>query len=140
MKKTVSYIRRVNYYETDKMGITHHSNYVRWMEEARVEYLRQIGISYKEMEDKGIVSPVIGLSCKYHLSTGFDDEVEIFVSLKKYNGVKFSFEYTIKNTANGKTVLTAASEHCLLKPNATPAILKKDYPEYDKTLNECLKD
>ena len=55
------YLRRVNYYETDKMGITHHSNYIRYMEEARVHFLEQLGYSYARQEQEGLVSPVTGI-------------------------------------------------------------------------------
>ena len=51
------YEHKVQYYETDKMGIVHHSNYIRWMEEARIDFLDQIGWNYKVMEDNGIISP-----------------------------------------------------------------------------------
>ena len=59
------YIRKVNYYETDKMGITHHSNYVRYMEEARLHFLDELGWSFDKLEDEGISSPVISISCNY---------------------------------------------------------------------------
>lgn len=55
----------VQYYETDKMGITHHSNYIRWMEEARIDFLRQIGWDYAKLESIGIISPVTAVNCKY---------------------------------------------------------------------------
>ena len=55
------YVHKVNYYETDKMGITHHSNYIRWMEEARIAFFDAIGFSYKKLEEQGIVSPVLGI-------------------------------------------------------------------------------
>ena len=56
------YVHQVQYYETDRMGITHHSNYIRWMEEARVDFLRQIGWGYDRLEAMGIVSPVTAAS------------------------------------------------------------------------------
>ena len=59
--KMKPYIHKVNYYETDKMGITHHSNYVRFMEEARVDFLDQLGWSFDKLEAKGVVSPVLSL-------------------------------------------------------------------------------
>lgn len=55
----------VQYYETDRMGITHHSNYVRWMEEARIHFLDQIGWDYAKLEEMGLVSPVVSVSCRY---------------------------------------------------------------------------
>ena len=59
------YNHTVQYYETDKMGITHHSNYIRWMEEARVDFLKQIGWDYDKLEEIGVISPVTEVSCKY---------------------------------------------------------------------------
>lgn len=55
------YTHRVQYYETDKMGIVHHSNYIRWFEEARIDWMRHCGISYREMEKQGIIVPVLEL-------------------------------------------------------------------------------
>ena len=75
------YIHKVQYYETDKMGITHHSNYIRWMEEARVDYLEQIGWAYDRLEQEGIMSPVLSVECRYKESTTYPDEIEINVML-----------------------------------------------------------
>ena len=61
-----AYKHKVCYYETDKMGITHHSNYIRWMEEARVDFLEKIGFGYDKLEEMGIMSPVIGIECDHH--------------------------------------------------------------------------
>ena len=61
------YLRKINYYETDKMGITHHSNYIRFMEEARIHFLDQIGCGYDKWEKSGIISPVIGIECEYKI-------------------------------------------------------------------------
>ena len=72
-----NYLHKVKYYETDKMGVTHHSNYIRWMEEARVDFLDKIGFSYRKLEEMGAISPVIGVECEYKISTQFDDIVEI---------------------------------------------------------------
>ena len=78
------YIHKVKYYETDKMGITHHSNYIRWMEEARVDFLEKIGFPYDKLEEDGIISPVIGINCEYKESTKFNDEVLIEVNVKEF--------------------------------------------------------
>ena len=61
---TRDYLRKVHYHETDKMGITHHTNYIKWMEEARIDFLDQIGWSYARLEREGILSPVIGVECR----------------------------------------------------------------------------
>ena len=83
-----TYIHKVNYYETDKMGITHHSNYIRFMEEARTNFLSEIGYPMTQLEAEGIASPVVSVSCEYKHSTTYSDEIEIEVKLVQYTGVR----------------------------------------------------
>ena len=131
---TQDYIRKINYYETDKMGITHHSNYVRFMEEARIDFLEQIGCSYEKMEKEGIVSPVIGIECEYKRSTTFGDELRIQVEIVEYKGVKLSVAYKMINTKTEEIVFMAKSHHCFLNAERKPIALSKWYPEYDTLL------
>jgi len=91
------YIHKVNYYETDKMGITHHSNYIRWMEEARIYFLESIGFGYDKLESDGIISPVIGINCEYKDTTTFNDEIAIDVLIKEFKGVRLIIEYKMEN-------------------------------------------
>lgn len=135
MKK---YIHKVKYYETDKMGITHHSNYIRWMEEARVDYLDQIGLGYKKMEEDGIISPVIGVECDYKVSTTFDDRVEIDVKVEEFKGVKLIIGYVMTNIDTNEVVLVGRTKHCFLDKDSKPIILKKSFPEIDKKLRELV--
>ena len=86
-EKTYTYFRRAQYHETDQMGIIHHSNYVKWMEEARINCMDEMGFSYRKVEELGIISPVVDISVSYKKQVSFDDEIEIRVSVKKYNGV-----------------------------------------------------
>ena len=67
------YEHHAKYYETDQMGIIHHSNYIKWMEEARMDLMEQIGLSYKQMEEMEIISPVLSVSCEYHSMVHFDE-------------------------------------------------------------------
>lgn len=131
MKK---YIHKVNYYETDKMGITHHSNYIRWMEEARIDFLEQIGFSYDKLEKDGIISPVIAVECDYRMSTTFGDNIEIQVEIEEFKGVKLVIKYTMKNANKNEIVLIGRTKHCFLNKDNKPIILKKDFPEFDKKL------
>ena len=128
------YRHTVHYYETDKMSITHHSNYIRWMEEARVYYLSQIGCGYDKMEEEGIVSPVVSVSCSYRKSTTFADEIEIRVRIKEFKGIKLIVEYEMINLKNDSVVCTAQSEHCFLNSENKPVNLKKLKPEYYERL------
>ena len=130
------YIHKVNYYETDKMGITHHSNYIRWMEEARIDFLEQIGLGYKKLEEDGIISPVIHVECDYKLPTTFDDKIEIDVAVEEFKGAKLIIKYTMTNIETKEIVLEGKTKHCFVDKNNKPIILKKCFPEVDKKLRE----
>ncbi len=130
------YIHKVSYYETDKMGVTHHSNYIRWMEEARVDFLDKIGFGYKKLEEDGIISPVIGVECDYKMPTTFDDLVKINVEIEEFKGVKLVIKYTMVNAKNDELVLVGKTKHCFLSKENKPIVLKKSFPEFDKKLRE----
>ena len=103
----------VQYYETDKMGVTHHSNYIRFMEEARVEFFNSIGFDYFEFEKSGMVSPVIGLNnIRYKRPSTAGDVLDITVNIKAITNVFFTLEYEMKK--QDTVVFTGESDHCLL--------------------------
>lgn len=134
-----NYIHKVQYYETDRMGITHHSNYIRWMEEARLEFMEEIGIGYDKMESLGIISPVIRVTCDYKSTTTFPDKINITLSIKSYNSVKLVLGYEMKNAKTKDIVATGESQHCFLNGEGRPVILRRELPEFDKTLRELLE-
>lgn len=129
--KTHPYEHHAKYYETDQMGIIHHSNYIRWMEEARMDFMSQIGLSYKQMEEMEIVSPVLSITCEYQSMVHFDDIVVIDVKLVKYNGIKMEVEYHMTDKETGELRTTAKSSHCFLSRSGRPISLKRSYPELD---------
>ena len=120
------YTHRVQYYETDQMGIVHHSNYIRWFEEARIDWMRHCGISYREMEKQGIIVPVLGVEATYRQMVHFDDLVDIKVTAAKYNGIVLEFCYEIYHQKDGKLCTTGKSRHCFLNKEAKPVSLKKE--------------
>ena len=128
------YRHKVQYYETDKMGITHHSNYIRWMEEARVDFLAQIGWNYERLEEMGIVSPVTEITCKYKTATTFAEDVFISVTVEEFKGIRLKLRYEMKN-ADGELVCEAHSEHCFLNTSGRPIRMQKEYPELFETLS-----
>ena len=130
------YIHKVKYYETDKMGITHHSNYIRWMEEARIDFLDQIGYGYDKLESDGIMSPVIGIECDYKLPTTFADEIAIIAEIKEFKGVKLIIEYIMKNLKTNEIVFKGISKHCFTNKEGKPIILKKEFPDLDLKFKE----
>ncbi len=123
----------VQYYETDKMGICHHSNYIRWMEESRIDFLRQIGWDYAKLETMGIISPVVDVSCRYIRSTTFSDEIWIEVQVREFKGVKLILAYTMKNN-RGETVAEATSTHCFVDESGRPIRLAKLFPDFYEAL------
>ncbi len=101
---------RVRYGETDQMGIVYHGNYPQYMEVGRIEWLRSMGISYKSMEESGVMLPVISLSINYKKSVKYDDLIRVITTLKEKPVVKIEFDYQILNekleiVATGNTVL-----------------------------------
>ncbi len=88
---------RVRYSETDQMGIVYHGNYPQFLELGRVEWLRALGISYKSMEENGIMLPVISLQINYRKSAVYDDLITVVTKLKKPPTVKIEFDYEIFN-------------------------------------------
>ena len=90
-EKIYTYYRKAQYHETDQMGIIHHSNYVKWMEEARIGYMDQMGFAYKKVEEMEVISPVVEISVTYKKQVFFDDDIQIRVSIRKYNGISLEF-------------------------------------------------
>jgi len=125
-----AYEHKAQYYETDQMAIVHHSNYIRWFESARIDFMGQMGISYKTMEESGIISPVLAVSCEYKSMVHFDDEVLIVPSIQSYNGVKLCISYVITDKKTGELRTTGESRHCFLNKEGRPISLKKEAPVF----------
>lgn len=130
------YSRKINYYETDMMGIVHHSNYIRYFEEARIDLMNQINCSVSDLEDNGISIANVDAFAKYIVPLRFDDNVVITSRLSGLSPSKMQFEYEIrfKNSdilaANGKTT------HCCLNTSKKPLSIRKA----DSKLYERLQD
>lgn len=97
---------RVRYSETDQMGVVYHGNYAQYFEMGRVEWLRQLGTSYKEMEKNGIMLPVISLHVDFKKSAVYDDLITVRTILKKTPAVRIEFDFEIRNQV-GDLLVTA---------------------------------
>ena len=97
------------------MGIIHHANYVKWMEEARLAYLEKLGLGYKQVENEQVFSPVVSLAVQYKSPVHFADEVEVNVSVKAYTSVKLELAYEFFNKTTHQPCSTASSVHCFIK-------------------------
>ena len=131
--KIPAYLHKVQYYETDCMQIVHHSNYIRFFEEARVDFLERLGVDYAAIERAGYVVPVLSVSAEYKGMTTFGDTLAICVKFEEFSGIRFSFSYQIYNTATGALCTTGKTTHCYLK-DGKPVNLKRTLPETYQTM------
>ena len=124
-----TYRRKVHYYETDRMQVVHHSNYIRWMEEARIEALDALGVSYVEMEAKGIISPVLSVECHYRSMSRFGETVRVETKLTEVTRVSYSLSYRIYDEVTGELRADGTSSHCFINEKGRPISLAKKEPE-----------
>lgn len=135
-----TYEREINYYETDKMGIVHHSNYIRFLEESRCAWLRSIGLPYDMLEENGITIPVLGVECDYKHHVTYGDTIAIELSIEEYNGVRMNVKYMVTDKKTGETVLIGRTKHCFTNIALKPINLKKYKKEFsDKFENLKIK-
>lgn len=135
------YSRLVNYYETDQMGIVHHSNYIRYFEEVRLQWMDEIGLSYSGLEEKGVIIPVTFVDCHYKSPVRFGDTIYITVRMSKFDGLKMEFSYEVYDEKTGELRSTGKSGHCFLDKQMRPVLIRKKYPElYDIMLQALHED
>ena len=134
------YLHRVHYYETDQMGIVHHSNYIRWFEEARDDFIARNGIDYVDVEARGFMLAVIRAECKYKTPAKYGETVEITTHLRRFNGVRVVYTYEIKN-ALGALVATGTTEHAFISAETRkPVSVKRELPEYTEIMFRLLEE
>ena len=132
MEETImySYEHKVHYYETDQMKVVHHSNYIRWFEECRLDLMQACGLGYEQMEEEEIISPVLSVSCQYHAMTKFGETVEILPKVESFNGIRLKISYTIREKETKQIRCTGESTHCFLDAAGRPVNLKKKSPRF----------
>ena len=130
------YIHIAQYYETDQMKIIHHSNYIRWFEEARIDFLDQVGANYAKLEANGIVSPVLTVEAQYKSMVRYGDSVYVLPEIESYNGVKLSLAYRVIDVATGELCTTGKSQHCFLNEAGRPVSLKKVQPSVHESFEK----
>ena len=137
----VVYTRKVFYYETDKMAVVHHSNYIRWFEEARIYFMDMAGIPHVEFEENaGLMIPVVSVNVHYKTPARFGDTVNIHVWISSFNGIRLKCAYRVENAATGEILCTGESEHCFVDQTFKPVSLRKSYPDYYSAFNAHVKE
>ena len=102
---------RVIYGDTDQMGVVYYANYLRWFEKGRTEYLREAGMPYSSIEQRGICFPVIEVSGRYLRPAHFDDEILIETILDSLSGTILKFNYKINHHSNGSLLTLGWTKH-----------------------------
>ena len=118
---------RVRYYETDAMGIVHHSNYIRWFELARTEFLRFVGLPYNEMERDGIQAQVLGVTARYRKPARYDDLIRVETLLDAYTPTRAWFAYRVFR--GNDCLCEGKTEHAFVM-NGRPVALSRSAPAY----------
>lgn len=124
---------KVRYSETDQMGVVHHGNYAQYLELARIDWLSKLGVSYKKMEENGIMLPVYTLDFKFKKSAYFDDELTVKTYLRKIPTARITFDYEILNQQG--ELLTIASTSLVFMNSQT----RKPIPCPDDLLDTIKK-
>ena len=119
---------RVQYYETDAMGIVHHSNYIRYFETARTEMLRSHGYSYDDMEKAGVWMPVLSVTAEYKHPAVYDEVISVFCCVEKLRGASVELAYEVRG-ADGRLCATGRSSHGFTDSSLKPIKMKKRVPE-----------
>lgn len=137
MEKYVEF--RVRYKETDQMGVVYYSNYFVWFEVARTEYFRQLGYSYKQLEEEGIILPAVEAHCEYKASAYYDDELVVKIWIDDLTGTKITFRYEVYRKYEKKLLAKGYTIHAFLDANKRPVSLKKVRPQIWQTLYQNIQ-
>lgn len=132
------YKRTAHYHETDQMAIVHHSNYIKWLEEARVYLMNKAGVPYSLMEAEGVLSPVLGVSIEYKRPVLFEETVYIHVEILEYTGVRFNVSYRVTNEDESVLHATGSSKHCFVSKTLRPVSLKKKYVKMHQLFEQVI--
>ena len=133
------YRRKINYYETDKMGIVHHSNYIRFLEECRCEWMESINLPLSVLEENGVVIPTIEVNCKYKYPVTSGDIIIITPKLEDFNGVRMTVKYEVIEEKTKNVVIEAYTKHCFTNSILKPINLKKYYIDYYNAFQSLMK-
>ncbi len=140
MDKIAKYTHQVQYYETDQMGIVHHSNYFRWFEEARTAFMDRVGLNYARLEETGIIIPVTAVSAKYIMAAKFPQTIEVHSKIVSYTGVRMTVQYELFETESGKLITTGETHHGFIGKDFRPIALQRSFPDVHELMLQYVVD
>jgi acyl-CoA thioester hydrolase len=133
--KTFATSFRVRYQETDQMGVAHHSVYAAWFEVGRTEMIRQLGISYKEMEEQGVLLPVVDLHCRFLQPARYDDEITVITRVLEAVKAKLTFGYEVIRTVDDVLLTTGKTIHLWVDHEMKRVNFERRFPEVFRILS-----
>lgn len=127
---------RARYGETDQMGIIYHPNYYIYFEIGRTEFLREMGgMSYKEMEEKGVMLPIVETHCRYKVPAKYDDELIVRTMIKDMTAARITFSYQLIRAVDEVLLAEGETTNAFVNIEGRPINLKKKYPDiYERLL------
>ncbi len=127
----------VRYAETDCMGVVHHSVYPVWFEVARTDYIKNVGLSYCEMEKRGVMLPVTGITCRYHLPAKYDDDLIVTTKITRFTPARIEFGYTVTKKGGDTVLCEGTSSHGFVDAESfRPLNFRKAMPEFYARMEE----
>ncbi len=138
MKEQIVYYHEVQYYETDAMRVVHHSNYIRWFEECRTAFLKQVELDYDKLEERGLIIPVLSVDCEYKQSVVFGQKVKVLAKLDYFTGLRFGLSYEVYSEDGTVLHAKGATTHCFLNAQMRPLNIKKHATDVYERFVECL--
>lgn len=128
------------YAETDKMGIVHHSAYPIWFEIGRTDFIKKAGMPYSVMEEKGVMTPLTELNCKYYLPAYYEDELTVETWVSKITAARIVFEYSVKRDNDGKLLALGSTHHGFVSSKIfRPVSMKKEMPEIFEAIRNAIE-
>ncbi|WP_054957052.1 acyl-CoA thioesterase [Paenibacillus dakarensis] len=145
---------RVRYQETDQMGVVYHANYLNWFEIGRTEMIRELGFTYREMEEEGVLLPVIDLNIQYGAPAHYDDHVTVYTRMIDFSPLRIYYEYEVRRLTgddqnsltavveegnlSGERLVTGSSRHVWVNKDWRPTRLDKCVPKLYDALRTSL--
>lgn len=136
MNKIYPYERRVYYYETDKMGIVHHSNYIRIFEEARMHFLKQMGMRFDKLEELGFYVPILSVECQYKKPLVYNEPFSVYSTLTEFKGARITVTYEVFSRRTGELCITGSTVQCFTDKELRPVRIKNKCPELYSLFSE----
>lgn len=131
----------VRYAETDKMGIVHHSNYPIWFEAGRTAFIKEAGMQYSLIEDKGLMLPLIKLECSFYKPAFYEDEIIVRTKIEDFTPIRLTFSYGVFRWGDDELIVAGKTFHVWTGEDLKPLSVKKHSPEvYDLIIRNAATD